>query len=126
MVETRNAAALSLVESHRAQGWDLIALCCTNCPSHHSITAFNHQLPPLRRWNLMALCCTTFPPSEQLCNYLEVFLRDREQAECLDKLHYTMYHTLRPSAPNSDAISRVRSRGAKFSGLSFRGDIKPR
>ena len=77
-------------------------------------------------WNLMALCCTTFPPSEQLSNYLEVFLRDRDEEECLDKLHYTMYHTLRPSAPDSTAIAKVRSKRAKWSGLSFRGEINMR
>ncbi|ETO03605.1 hypothetical protein RFI_33797, partial [Reticulomyxa filosa] len=57
----------------------------TNNPKNQSIT---------RGWNAMILCLYTFPPSQELENYLEVFIRNQPQERrdrCLIALQSLMY-----------------------------------
>lgn len=54
----------------------------------------------------MQLCLDSFPPSEDLENYLELFLREHGALACVQALHATIYSGPKSAAPNVDVIVR--------------------
>lgn len=58
-------------------------------------------------WKLMRACLECFAPSEELENYLELYLRTRGKINCLRSLHGTVFRGSRTSAPTIEQTTQV-------------------
>ena len=74
-----------------------------------------------RGWNLMALALSSFPPSDELENFLELFLRENNQFRTVRKLHRIVFGGALPETVSVDRISKIAERGHRFS-IVDRGD----
>lgn len=52
-----------------------------------------------RGWVLLELALSTFPPSEDLENYLEVWLRDRHATPCVRAMHKSIFEGPKAEVP---------------------------
>jgi hypothetical protein len=86
----------------------------TNNPSAESI---DHG------FTLMGILLSTFAPSPELENYLEMFLRDKREDECIHKLHLIVYGGPVPGIPRMHQIEALRGKGRRFS-LWGRDDVR--
>ena len=68
-----------------------------------------------RGWNLMALALSSFPPSDDLENFLEVFLRENNQFRTVRKLHRIVFGGALPETVSVERISKISERGHRFS-----------
>ena len=76
-----------------------------------------------RGWNLMALALSSFPPSDELENFLEMFLRENDQLRSVRKLHKIIFGGALPEAISLGHMERIQSKGARFS-IVERGEGK--
>ena len=68
-----------------------------------------------RGWNLMALALSSFPPSDELENFLEMFLRKNDQLRSVKKLHKIVFGGAMPEAISIDHMDKVQTKGHRFS-----------
>ena len=60
-----------------------------------------------RGWVLMELCLSSFPPSEELENFIEAELRQRQALRAIRVLHTTLYRGPRSLPPSLEEISQA-------------------
>jgi hypothetical protein len=97
----------------------------TNNPNSESMS---------RGWSLMGRLLTRFPPSDDLANYLEVYLRDNGKKDLIFSMHSTIFQE-RPPQRSKDADKALRvdprslfapgrkgARRAKFKGEDYKRD----
>ena len=63
----------------------------------------------------MALALSSFPPSDELENFLEMFLRENDQLRSVRKLHKIIFGGALPEAISLGHMERIQSKGARFS-----------